>query len=559
MFRFIFGVFLKWWVAFMIIILSAIMVVLFHWHPMFKVSSSGTLAGLLAESPLEMTYVPFEFRRILKDAPAMATCIHDTWGFCYPPFAIDTIILSSFQKQALYINRSTDLLKKNKPKEALEILENYYNYYPPVVACSPNNGAKSEEPVINSATGNYVYALTRYNRAVVLLKQADLFSSAKNERNRFLRCSVYDLKKAVGTLEKKVGYLNSKRIYANIGSFKVHRAYVTLAAAYLKTRNLCYPPNSTSYLKRMRNIYTYSEQGISPVVLEYIDLYLNGDVKRSRAIYKLIHALQNLEFCGRKLEHNGISNDHRYNYMVGLILTHLALLSPPDMSAKSYDHAEIYFQRVIDSPGTIDKFGTENKLGWAALKEQTLTDIVRGNAARAIRNLKRINPMEMETVADGPDKLCGLLFCSMAQYGNFSKGAIDEVIDYELHRDSQGAPEKVNQFHTKIMQVLANNFFKSLTKRISRLQDSHTPEIGAALNHFYRKQYQQTNYLKTGQEHLSLPLAIRVNIGLHGNKDQQMVVSVLKWLLPVLLVIYPVVFFKAHRKMAVKVLESRYS
>ncbi|RLC04020.1 MAG: hypothetical protein DRI57_28655 [Deltaproteobacteria bacterium] len=96
--------------------------------------------------------------------------------------------------------------------------------------------------------------------------------------------------------------------------------YVTLAAAYLRAKDVSgYPGIERNYLRYMDRKYSYGEIGISPLVRNYVDLFLKKEVKNRSSLYRLIHALHNLEFCERKLKASKAANDPRFNYMVVIL------------------------------------------------------------------------------------------------------------------------------------------------------------------------------------------------------------------------------------------------
>lgn len=560
MFRLIARIFLRVKTAGIIIILLTLIIALFHLHPMFKVLPDMTLAQLLSQSgePLKLEDVPKRFGKLLQDYPSVAERIPDAWGVTYPPYKPEEEIRSSLHEQVQGVNNAIRSLKNYDLKAARVSLSGFHNFYQNKVK-GINKPDDKGESALRSKAEEYMYALTRYTRGIVLLRMANFHQDSERDRDNFLSLALYDLRRSVGTFENKLGYVRSDNIYSEYGDFQVHWAYVTLAAAYLRAKDVSgYPGIERSYLRYMDRKYSYGEIGISPFVRNYVDLFLKKEVENSHSLYRLIHALHNLEFCERKLKDSRSADDPRFNYMVGVVLRHLGRMSPRDLRNQAYSQAyNNYLQRVADN----DK--AEDILREAALKEQILLAIERGKSEQVIEKLKRVNPLRLRDAISkisGPDKSYALLFTDLAQYDNFSKGALDKVIEYDEERKGDSYTEKAGEFHDKALLILSEAFFTNLSERFEKLEnEGRTPEIGAALSNLYKKtSLRETSYISQGTRKLKSSFSVNINTLFHISESFQTYIMMIKWVLPIILIIYLWILFSFHRKMAKKMLESRY-
>ncbi|CAN2042888.1 hypothetical protein GMMP15_90026 [Candidatus Magnetomoraceae bacterium gMMP-15] len=546
------------------LLIISMMIILFH--PVFKTNSDTTLSSLLSQKPLEMKNVPVEFKGLLEDSYSMKKNIYDNWGFIYPPSKPVTADYSDYSDQIKMLNQAIDYLKKDKIMIALKSLKSYYSAY----SFHSKNTNNEIDSWPNNSTELMIYALTRYTRGIILLKLSDIYCENKKERKKFLMDAVYDLRRSVGVFER-LGVLDSNNstffkywglelhawdgvsLKREDGDFPVHWAYATLADAYLRIKNLRgYPPVNLNYLRKQRKKYSLGDTGISPLVEDFIDICLKKGKKTSISRYKLTHALHNLEAASRGLSDE---NTSQFNYLIGIILRNLGSITKEADRSKIYQHARIYLQKAIDS--------NNDEIKNASSKELILTYIEMKNFREALRELKALDdPLKIRASIIGPYKNYGLLFTDLAQYGNFSKGDLEKVIDYNYLREKEINGNEIKEFHKKIISLLAENFFSDLFARFKEMEKlGRLSEIGSVLKDLYENpniDKISCMFKEFNKFNLKLPFLMKLNTFLYQNNFISILIIILHCLLLPVLVAYLIWLYQCHKQEAKKILESSY-
>jgi hypothetical protein len=239
--------------------------------------------------------------------------------------------------------------------------------------------------------------------------------------------------------------------------------------------------------------------------------------------------------------------------MVGLILGHLGRMCPYGLKKRAYDQAyNNYFPKVI-----INK-KRDSHLWNMALKEKILMGIANRDP-QVLTDLVDAEPQQIRNSifkTSGPDLYYGLLFTDLAQFGNFAKGALEEVFEYDQERANDRFPGTSRKFHDAILRILAQNFFLNLKDRYPLLGLSRT---GSALSDFFKNQkLQEAAYLAEGAKRIKWIPTLWINVLLHKNESFQALVKLTKIFLPLAILAYGIWLVKSHKKIARYILKSSY-
>ena len=463
-------------------ILSFMVLVLVVWmwrDPVFRKPGEQELTEYLAEKPLTMEGLSKPLGEALDSD--LIDRIRDHWGYTFPASQKIDIATSSLQRRASRLNLGVDQYEAGKLTSALASWRFAYRAYPST--CTGNNQNESDAIPTEIEDELALYGLYRYNRAVSLLEMASSYRRGDAKIAANLCLALYDLRRATGAFETlateytaPAGEKGGRDPYwgglqaweggellPEHSALPIHHVYANLAAAYLRIdESQSYPQVFKSYMRKEAGKYADSQSELSAAVSILTQSCLD-DKNLGRTKYRLTMALQNLEAASRGMSRAG---DARFNYMTGLILSHLHQVDatvPPDDAVKFLNLAA----RSLENPDWQAVF--------AAQKELALIYLELANDARLIEVLAAIKPGAVEDGLSGPDRSYALLFTDIAQYASLARGDLSMVAEHLASRlegfRQRGVDEDSEQHHHAITEVMLRSFFKDLVKRFGKLSD----------------------------------------------------------------------------------------
>jgi len=522
----------------------------------FRTESSVSINKLLKNNNLTFYNLPDKLRELMERYPVVSDKIYDNWGFSFQASNYIRNQNNKLKLKARNLNQAIRLISENNYTSAKKMLDNYYYQYPNYVSTFSTNES-ANFPFPNNDDELSFYAVYQYHKGITLLELATLYSENEREKNEFLRMALYDLRRSAGSVEKlgKKGYWGNSEAWENVsfdvnnGEMPVYNIYAALSTAYLRIKNSKgYPTRDINYLKKMDKKYSLGATGISSITKKFINICITTK-KDPLVRYRLTQALHNLETSSRCITKQ---NDLKINYLIGIILTHLGRLSNDELKAKAFSSAISYFQRVLDNNG-------DETIKDASRRALVLIYIEMQHDTYALEILKDMDPLKTEESILGTDRKYGLLFADLTQYGNFIRGNLDRIYDYENSRLTSINNSTIKKYHNELMKILSQNFYYSLSKRCNSLKQSEIPKFGSALMSWSKtEKYEDINWLSNPMSKIEASLRLKINYYIHCHSE----IKIIIWLLPFILIglisYYLIWVYREHKKIAKQVLESGY-
>lgn len=546
----------------------------FLWfHPSMRLVSETPVLSELERTPLPMPELVEELAGRLR--PDLLPRIRDHWGYIYPPSGEVTMRDSRWSAQVRNLNAGIRQLRQGNLPRAFRYLATAHAEYRDKVL-GGKDGLLDQLP--RNENELLLYGLYRYNRAFGLLKMATSLREGDRKREILLKKAIYDLRRSVGAFET-LGDPQPERtlvpywgddikawegtgLESGHGGLPIHSVYANLSTAYLRIGGAAgYPKVETGYLRGEQKKYAMSDTKLNGVVSMLVEDQLEAR-ERNRMKFRLTLALQNLEAAGRGM---GRHNEARFNYMIGIILSHLQAID----DSVTHDDAIGFLQLAAQAPIG----GDDEDAVHAAKKELALIYFELGNGAKTLDILGETDPDAVRDTIGGPDRAHGLLFTDIAQYGAYARGDLDRVLNHLAFRRNEfqttRVPERVEQAQRDIHLILAKHYFTALRRRLAAWRyRGRVAEVAETLRRLDQSQplgelpwlYQQY------REYCERPLkgrvfsgsGTRLNLWLKDNPAWRKSIRLLPWLLLLALIGFPWWFYRSHARVAARLFRSGY-
>ncbi len=558
----------------LILILFLALAMWFLWfHPSMRLVTEISGDSARADLPLAMPGLTAELADYSR--AELLPKIRDNWGYIYPPTGEVNLRDTRWSGRERDLNSGIRELRLENLPRAFRYLNGAYNAYMDKVLGS-NEGRLDALP--ESENELLLYGLYRYNRAHGLLKMATSLREGDSKREELLKKAIYDLRRSVGAFET-LGDPRGRRAFApywgadikawegtalehDHGALPIHAVYANLSTAYLRIGDAPgYPYVETGYLRGEQKKYAMSNSKLNGVVSLLVEDQLKTR-QRNLMKFRLTLALQNLEAAGRGM---GRHNEARFNYMIGIILSHLQAVD----DSVSYDDAIGFLQLAAQAPIG----GDDEDAVHAAKKELALIYLELGNAAKAQTILLETDPDAVRDTIGGPDKAYGLLFTDIAQFGAYARGDLERVLNHLAFRRNEfqttKTSDRVEQAHQDINQILAKHYFTALRKRLAAQRgQGRVAEVAETLRQLDENQrlaqipWMAESYRQYCEHPLKGRLlagaGTRLNLWLKDNPGWRKSLRLLPWVLLAGFFAFPWWFYRSHARVAAKVFRSGY-
>lgn len=416
----------------------------------------------LDQEPLHGSALPQSLRKIM-DAEVWAD-MSDKHGFAFGFSRRLTAGHWQNMAAAEELNRGINYAEEGRLPLALKVLRIHYGYYPREI-----NRDRTHSEDLMPERENYLiaYALTRYNRSVVLMKMAEILKDGDAKKLQFHRMALYDLRRSCGAFERlgrgsssSGGYWgrdvmawDGVRLNREDSGLPIHHVYANLALAYLRCGSEPgYPQVQVRYMNREYQKYATGQTELSAVTSLLTQACI-ADGEPSFAKYRLTMALQNLEAAGRGMQSGG---EARFHYTIGLILAHLYRMQEgvvPEQAAEFLEQA---------ARGGQDDAG--NQIAIAAKRELALMYLAIERDDLFLNVMGELLPNDLRTTGVQRKNIGrDIHFSDVALYGHLRRGSWDLASEYIDFRRGELAgnlatKEQLERWETLCEAVISGSF-----------------------------------------------------------------------------------------------------
>jgi len=532
---------------------------------LFLKTETTTLKNYLEKDPLLLENTPDELWNLLQSSSGISDYLYDSWSFSFEPSDFLRLFGTELEIKARNLNDAIRLISEGSYSEAEKRLSTYYHNYPDYVSVFSTTHS-NDDPLPSEKRELAFYSVYLYHRGIVSLERATKYYRNNKDKDDLLKRALYDLRRATGAAEKlgMDGYWQNQQAWENVsfdlelGNLPVYKIYAALSTAYLRIKDSKgYPPLRLNYLIKMNRRYSLGDIGISPITRKFIEIVVSED-KRNAERYRLTHALHNLEAASRGLTEKGIP---KMDYLIGIVLMHLGKMSKDNLKNETYDFSIKYLSRVLDNLDTLTDPGEKGMLHDAVRRALVLIYLELKNNDKVLELLSEMDPLQtrgsLETII-GNRMNYELLFTDIAQYANFSKGNIEHINYYEKLRKQEINDNKHENFHNKIMNILAQNFYSSLEARFYSASFSEISHLGSVLSIWTNDyKYNGLNIISDPISHMNVPFGVLFSLSIHYYQLKPIVIF-LSFILVIISTLYFYWVYISHKKIAKRIFESGY-